>query len=76
MALTGNKDVDLLILDELSDNDLYQMQNLNNIYINNTLEILFKRRILQRTGINQAKWIIIMNNMNIGTWRGLYQFLY
>ena len=75
-ALTGNKDVDILILDKLPDADLYQLQNLNNVYINTITELVFKQRIVQRTKIGQAKWVVIMNNMHIPNWRGLYQFLY
>lgn len=74
MALTGNKDVDMLILDQMTDADLFEACQVNT-QTRNLCSLLLKKRIINRTKLNMVKLDAIKTNMGF-TWIQFYLFLY
>lgn len=75
MALTGNVDTDILILNQLNDQELFQICVVNR-RVRNTCEILFQRRILQRTNLALTVLTNLKNAAGQNTWREFYLYLY
>ena len=72
--ITGYRDVDMLVLDQLTDADLFNACQVN-AYSRNLCSTLLRNRIINRTGLTFAKLNTIKTNMGL-TWVQFYIFLY